>query len=73
MSFEAGAQQEDTDTSETTSFKLAARQTKKRRYDWLETRFIEATRENFDVGTQRGVITTLLTPGISWSRAVREA
>ncbi len=73
LSFEAGAQQEDTDTSETTSFKLAARQTKKRRYDWLETRFIEATRENFDVGTQRGVITTLLTPGVSWSRAVREA
>ena len=73
LSFEAGAQQEDTDTSETTSFKLAARQTKKRRYEWLETRFIEATRENFDVGTQSGVITTLLTPGISWSRAVSEA
>lgn len=73
LSFEAGAQQEDTDTSETTSFKLAARQTKKRRYDWLETRFIEATRENFDVGTQSGVLTTLLTPGVSWSRAVSEA
>ncbi len=73
LSFEAGARREDTDTSETTSFKLAARQTKKRRYDWLETRFIEATRENFDVGTQSGVITTLLTPGISWSRAVSEA
>ncbi|HSS66842.1 MAG TPA: autotransporter assembly complex family protein [Gammaproteobacteria bacterium] len=73
LSLEAGAQQEDTDTSETTSFKLAARQTKKRPHEWLETRFIEATRENFDVGTQSGVITTLLTPGISWSRAVSEA
>jgi translocation and assembly module TamA len=73
LSFEAGAQQEDTETSETTSFKIAARQTKKRPYEWLETRFIEATRENFDVGTQSGVITTLLTPGISWNRAVSEA
>jgi translocation and assembly module TamA len=73
LSLEAGAQQEDTDTSETTSFKLAARQTKKRPHEWLETRFIEATRENFDVGTQSGVITTLLTPGVSWSRAVSEA
>lgn len=72
LSFEAGAKQEDTDTSEATSFKLAARQTKKRRYDWLETRFVEAARENFDVGTQSGV-TTLVTPGISWSRAVAEA
>ena len=72
LSFEGGAQVEDTDTSETTSFKLAVRQTKKRRWEWLETRFIEASRENFDVGTQSGV-TTLVTPGLSWSRAVSEA
>ncbi len=73
LSFEAGAQREDTDTSETTSFKLGARQTKKRSSEWLETRFIEASRENFDVGTQTGVITTLVTPGISWNQAVSEA
>ncbi len=72
LSFEAGAQREDTDTSEATSFILAARQTKKRRWDWLETRFVEAARENFDVGTTSDV-TTLVTPGISWSRALTEA
>jgi translocation and assembly module TamA len=73
LSFEAGVQQEDTDTSDTTGFKLAVRQTKKRRNEWLETRFVEATREKFDVGTQSGVISTLLIPGISWSQAVSEA
>lgn len=73
LSFEGGAKIEDTETSESTSFRLAARQTKKRAFEFLETRFIEASRENFDVGAQTDVTTTLVTPGLSWSRIVTEA
>lgn len=72
LSFEAGARQEDTETSQTNSLNFGIGQTKKRRHGWLETRFLEISREDFEVGSQTG-IATLLVPGISWNRSVADA
>lgn len=72
LNFESGLLQENTESSETDALKLGVSQTKKRPAGWLETRFIEASREIFEVGRQRGTA-TLLVPGISWSRSIADS
>lgn len=63
----AGYKLENSDNVENRSARIGVRQTKKRPWNWLETRYIDLTDDDFEVGDQRGHA-TLLVPGISWSR-----
>jgi translocation and assembly module TamA len=52
LSIAAGFQHEDTDTSSNDSYKLGLRQTLSRTKDWLETRYIDYTTEDFKISNQ---------------------
>jgi translocation and assembly module TamA len=72
LSFQAGFERDDTDTSVNEAVKLAVRRTQVVLGDWLQTQFIELSREDFEVGRQSG-IATLLVPGLSMSRTVADS
>lgn len=63
---------QDTDTSEFTSFELGLRRTHASDNGWLRTIGIEARREDFEVGDQIDA-TTLLMPSIGWWRSTQSA
>ena len=65
LSFQAGLQREDTDTSQTNAAKLGLAKTRQRG-NWLETFFLSLTYDDFKVGRQKGTA-LLLTPGISYA------
>jgi translocation and assembly module TamA len=67
LTFSAAAVRAETDTFDSTAFKLGARATHLRFGGWLETAFIEASRENFEIGATRDTSTFLL-PGVSYAR-----
>lgn len=66
LTFSAAAVRENTDTFESNTGKLGARVTHLRGR-WLETRFVELSRDDFEVGRTRG-IAVLLLPGVSYAR-----
>lgn len=65
----AGFLRKRTDTSESDKQSLGARITRNRNENWLESLYIELTREEFEVGEQLDV-SRLLTPGINWETTV---
>lgn len=67
LTFSAAAVRAQTDTFDTTAIRLGARATHLRFGNWLETAFIEASRENFEIGATRDTSTFLL-PGVSYAR-----
>ncbi|MFK8014553.1 MAG: autotransporter assembly complex family protein [Gammaproteobacteria bacterium] len=67
LAFSTAFEEQDTDTSEFSSFELGARRTVARDSGWLNTAFIDLRREDFKVGDQDEV-STLLVPGMSWWR-----
>ena len=64
LSFDAGVVDERTETSRTNEARLGVSQTKSRWSDWIETRFVSLTYDDYSVGKTRG-IARLLTPGVS--------
>ena len=64
LSLDAGVVGEHTETSRTDEARLGVSQTKSRWGDWLETRFVSLTYDDFSVGRTHG-IARLLTPGVS--------
>ena len=64
LSLHASAVREHTDTSRSDAASLGVAQTKQRWGDWLETRFVSLTYDDFTVGRTRGTA-RLLTPGAS--------
>ena len=64
LSLDASVVGEHTETSRTDEARLGVSQTKSRWGDWLETRFVSLTYDDFSVGRTRG-IARLLTPGVS--------
>ena len=64
LNLHAGAVRERTDTSRSDAASLGVAQTKPRWGDWLETRFVSFTYDDFAVGRTRGTA-RLLTPGAS--------
>ncbi len=62
-----GAETEDTDSFNSTAAKVGVRSTRMRRGSWLETRFVEAVWETFDIGLESSS-SRLLIPGISWAK-----
>lgn len=66
LTFYAAASHEDTDTFDSTAGRLGVRSTHLRG-KWLETRFLDLSREDYQVGdTDR--TSTFLTPGLSYQR-----
>ena len=66
LTFYAAGTYEDTDTFDSTALRLGVRSTHLRG-KWLETRFLDLSRENYTVGeTDR--TSTFLTPGLSYQR-----
>ncbi|MCP5150962.1 MAG: outer membrane protein assembly factor [Ectothiorhodospiraceae bacterium] len=66
LGIRAGARQADTDSFDTTAYRLGVRSTH-RRGRWLETRFVDLGREDFEIGGQSR-LGTFLVPGVSWAR-----
>ena len=64
LDLHAGAMREHTDSSRSDEARLGVMHTKTRWDDWLETRFVTLTHDDFAVGRTRGVA-RLLTPGVS--------
>ena len=64
LTLDAGVVREDTDTSRTDEARVGVSLTRPRWSDWLETRFVSLTYDDFSVGRTRG-IARLLTPGVS--------
>ena len=68
LNLDAGVVSERTDTSRSDEARLGVSQTSSRWGDWLETRFVSLTYDDFAVGRTHG-IARLLTPGASLSTA----
>ena len=66
LDLQAGAMREHTDSSRSDAARLGVKHTTLRRGDWLETRFVTLTHDDFAVGRTRG-IARLLTPGVSFA------
>ena len=69
LTFQAGIRHRNVDTFNTIETQLVAAETKRRPWGWMETRFIEFNREDYDVsGTAR--VSKFLAPGVAWRRTV---
>ena len=66
LKLHGGVEREHTDTACSASARLGVAQTKSRWGDWVETRFVSLTHDDFTVGRTRGTA-RLLTPGVSLS------
>jgi translocation and assembly module TamA len=65
--FDAGYKDEDTDTSSSQLAKVGVKQLEQRGKDWLETRFIDVSNEDFVLADNAGSV-FLVIPGVSWNR-----
>ncbi|MGI9204199.1 MAG: autotransporter assembly complex protein TamA [Woeseiaceae bacterium] len=63
-----GVQHEDTDTSESDTFKIGIQRSRSVGESWLETRYLDYTYEDFAVGDQ-DTTTELVILGINWESA----
>lgn len=68
FSIVAGVQHEDTDTSESDTFKLGVLRSRNRSSSWLETRYLDFALEDFKVGEQ-DTSSQLIILGINWESA----
>lgn len=67
LTLQAGVRQRNVDSFDTTEMQIAASETKRRAWGWMETRFIELNREDFEVSSTNES-SIFLAPGISWRR-----
>ena len=67
LSFDAGVEREDTETSESERLEIGARRVHERYGDWTRTEMLSLRVEDFAVAEQVGR-SRLLMPGISWLR-----
>lgn len=66
FSINMGYKYENPEDSRSDEFRLGLQQSRRRRGEWRETRFIDYIHENFRVGDERGN-SNLIVPGISWA------
>lgn len=66
FSINMGYKYENPEDSRSDEFRLGLQQSRRRRGDWRETRFVDYIHENFRVGEDRGT-SDLIVPGISWA------
>ncbi len=72
LEFLASHVTENTSTTDSRTTTLGVRRTKVRPGNWLETIYLNAQQEAFQVGTDNGK-STLLLPGINWTRTRKRA
>ncbi len=69
LTAQIGVRRRDVDAFETTEAQLMVSETKRRLWGWMETRFVELSRENYTLsGTNE--VSNFLAPGINWHRTV---
>jgi translocation and assembly module TamA len=68
LSFDAGFQYEDTETSRTETYKTGVKEFRRRWGNWIETRFLDLSLEEFTVADDKQR-KFLVVPGMSWSHA----
>ncbi len=66
LSVDAGYEHQDTTTSLTDTYKVGIKEFHRRPHDWIETRFVDASVERFEVADESNT-EFLLIPGVSWS------
>lgn len=66
FSINMGYKYENPEDSRSNEFRLGLQQTRRRRDQWREIRFIDYIHENYRVGEDRGT-SDLIVPGISWA------
>lgn len=66
FSINMGYKYENPEDSRSDEFRLGLQQSRRRRDNWRETRFVDYIHENFRVGEERGT-SDLIVPGISWA------
>lgn len=66
FSINMGYKYENPEDSRSDEFRLGLQQSRRRRDQWRETRFIDYIHENYRVGEERGN-SDLIVPGISWA------
>lgn len=69
LGLDAGYQYEDTTTSKSEIYKIGVKEFRRRQHDWIETRFLDASTERFEIAGDRQR-EFLLVPGLSWSHTV---
>ena len=67
LQFIAGSRQQDFDTYKTLSAKISVTESKRRFWDIIENHFITLSRDDFEIGNEKG-IGTFLIPGVRWNR-----
>lgn len=66
-SFDTGYKYEDPESADSRQFKIGVKEIRHRgSRGWIETRFLEYSRERFTIGEQRAT-TDLVVPGVGWS------
>jgi translocation and assembly module TamA len=71
LSVQAGLRREDLDTYETIETQLGVSATKRRPWGWMETRFVNLSRQSFDIADDSRT-TTLLIPGLRWTKTTAD-
>lgn len=71
LTFSGTYKQENTDTSDSTTYRLGARMTTALRDSWLQTLSLDIEQEDFDVAGTKGS-TTPLVAGIGWERVQKD-
>ncbi|MBT8447476.1 MAG: autotransporter assembly complex protein TamA, partial [Gammaproteobacteria bacterium] len=71
LTFQAGVRRENVDAFDSTDVQLSVSATKRRPWGWLETRFIELNRADFDIGGENDT-SLFLIPGLRWHKAVAD-
>lgn len=67
LQFSTGFRQQSFDTYDTLSADLIVNESKRRFWGIMENRFVSLSRDDFEVGNEKGLATFLI-PGVRWSR-----
>lgn len=67
LTLQAGVRRRNVDSFDTTEMQLVASESKRRPWGWMETRFVELNREDFDVANNDDT-SIFLAPGVSWRK-----
>jgi translocation and assembly module TamA len=71
LSLQAGVRREEVATFDTVEGRIGAAETRKRPWDFIETRFVDLTRQAFDIGADSRN-STLLIPGLRWNKTATD-
>lgn len=71
LSLQGGLRREDVGTFDTLETRAGVAETVRRPWGWMETRFVNLNRQDFDIGNDSRT-TSLLIPGLRWRKSVSD-